>query len=240
MKKLICLFVLASFGTTISRAQAFDSTIAQKIADKSVAKVTDAIEKVIKPVADSTLVCTAQPPALALKPAMVDFLVLLPVIFYVITLWVVTGKLKKEGVKLSWFLLDKELIAQLGKQTAQVETARFQSETARFNAIAKAPTPEAAAALSHRPVDRFQPEQSADDVIPPPPEEGKESVSRLIALLAGLVTLGLASCLTSFYLYKSFTGHPEVDLCKIATVLYGLGLGLIPYGFTKVAGVLKG
>lgn len=233
MARIIVLFFLSAICSFLASSQPLDSTTAKKLIDNGVAQVVKAIEKSVAKQQDTTLQKSTDPPSVPLNKYMVNLLTLLPVIFYVITLLVVGRKLKKEGAKLSWFLLDKELIAQLGKQAAQVETARF-------NAIAKAPSMEVAKALAAGPSVAINQYPSADGDNPSPPEEGKESVSRLIALLTGLVTLGIASCLTSFYIYKSFTGHPDFDLDKLATVLYVLGLGLLPYGFTKVSGALKG
>lgn len=235
MKNLVVIFIFFLLAVAETWAQPLDSATAKKMLGQGVGQIVKAIDQSTATTAklDSTIRKLNPAPSIPLDNHMANLLTLLPVIFYFTTLLLVTGKLKREGVKLGWFLLDKELIAQLGKQAAQVETARF-------NAIAKAPTPEAADALAALPAIAFNQQPPAEDGTTPPTEAGKESVSRLIALLTGLITLGLASCLTSFYIYKSFTGHPDVDLGKLATVLYGLGLGLVPYGFTKVAGVLKG
>jgi hypothetical protein len=227
----IIIFSLLTL-TFNAHSQPLDSASVKKMIDSGVSQVVKAIEKVAATSKDTTATTTIKPPAITLCTPIVNLLTLMPVLFYVITLLVVSSKLKKEGAKLSWFLVDKELIAQLGKQTAQVETARLQ-------AIAKAPTPDVAATLAARLAPPALQDLEGDGNPIPAPADNKESVSRLIALLTGLITLGIASCLTSFYIYKSFTGHPDIDLGKIATVLFGLGLGLVPYGFSKVAGVLK-
>ncbi len=231
MARIGLFFLLLAIFSYKANGQPLDSTTAKKMVDNGVEQVVKALGKISPTQQDTSLNKTFTYPLIPLNNPMVNLLTLLPAIFYVITLLVIRSKLTKEGAKLSWFLVDKELIAQLGKQAAQVETARFQ-------AIAKAPVANMAALAAGTANPAFQ-AQAGDDNMPPPPEEGKESVSRLIALLTGLVTLGVASCVTSFYIYKSFTGHPDIDLGKLATVLYGLGLGLIPYGFTKVSGALK-
>lgn len=231
MKHLFfCALLSPYLMAGMANAQVSDSTL-QKITAANTATIVKAIEKVAA-FKDSGNTKPLPTPSIALQGGMVRLLTFLPVIFFLIILLMVTGKLKKEGAKLSWFLLDKEFVAQLGRQNAQVETARL-------TAMAKATTPEQRADIARlSPAANTDPTADAEE--PAPPDTGKESVSRLVALITGLVTLGIASCLSSFYIYKSFTGHADIDLGNLATVLYGLGLGLVPYGFSKVAGALKG
>ncbi|WP_428328737.1 hypothetical protein [Mucilaginibacter sp.] len=71
---------------------------------------------------------------------------------------------------------------------------------------------------------------------PDPPQ----SVSRFIAFLTGLVALLTGVCLTTFFMYTYF-GNPNktVDLSNLSTVIWGLGIGVLPYGFNKAAAAVK-
>jgi hypothetical protein len=67
-----------------------------------------------------------------------------------------------------------------------------------------------------------------------------QSVSRFIAFLTGLVALTIAVCLTTFFIYNYFnTSGKTVDLSNLTTVIWGLGIGVIPYGANKVSSALK-
>lgn len=70
----------------------------------------------------------------------------------------------------------------------------------------------------------------------PPPA----SVSRFIVFLSGLTALILSVCLSTFYMYQYFADPATpVNLSNLSTVIYGLGIGIIPYGFNKVASSIK-
>lgn len=74
---------------------------------------------------------------------------------------------------------------------------------------------------------------------PTPPFVGKtiqpQSMSRLLAFISGLVTLGLASCFSSFWLYRYFECGTGTELRQITEVLLTLGLGLVPYAVNKIS-----
>lgn len=75
---------------------------------------------------------------------------------------------------------------------------------------------------------------SSDNSTPP------QSVSRLIAFLTGLVALIVGVCLTTFFMYRYFTDATKLpDLSNLTTVIYGLGIGVLPYGFNKAASAVK-
>jgi len=71
---------------------------------------------------------------------------------------------------------------------------------------------------------------------PPPPQ----SVSRFIAFLTALVSLSIGICLCTFFLYRYFA-NPEkpADLSNLTTVIFGMGIGIIPYGANKFSNALK-
>jgi hypothetical protein len=67
-----------------------------------------------------------------------------------------------------------------------------------------------------------------------------QSVSRFIAFLTGLVALTIGVCLTTFFIYNYFgTSGKTADLSNLTTVIWGLGIGVIPYGANKVSSALK-
>ncbi|HTK21531.1 MAG TPA: hypothetical protein VL442_18560 [Mucilaginibacter sp.] len=67
-----------------------------------------------------------------------------------------------------------------------------------------------------------------------------QSVSRFIAFLTGLVALTIGVCLTTFFLYEYFNNPKEPpNLTNLTTVIWGLGIGVLPYGFNKASSALK-
>lgn len=62
-----------------------------------------------------------------------------------------------------------------------------------------------------------------------------QSMSRLLAFISGVITLGLASCFSSFWLYRYFECDKSTDLTDITYVLLTLGLGLVPYAVNKIS-----
>lgn len=139
----------------------------------------------------------------------------LPVLFFFFITATIFIKLRKDGVKFSDILIDKE--------TAQ---ERIKSDKEVAVAAVNAGQPLAAANAQNLTG------QTTQD----PPEK---STSRLIVFICGLTSIALACCITTYYFYKSFTGTGDVDLGKLTNVLYGLGLGVLPYGFNKIAAALK-
>ncbi|WP_333600269.1 hypothetical protein [Flavobacterium sp.] len=62
-----------------------------------------------------------------------------------------------------------------------------------------------------------------------------QSMSRLLAFISGIMTLGLASSFSSFWLYRYFECGIGTDLSQITNVLLALGLGLLPYAVNKIS-----
>ena len=68
----------------------------------------------------------------------------------------------------------------------------------------------------------------------------QQSVSRFIAFLTGFTALIIAISLTTFYLYEFSMDHStKVDFSNLSTVIWGLGIGVLPYGFNKAAAAIK-
>jgi hypothetical protein len=66
-----------------------------------------------------------------------------------------------------------------------------------------------------------------------------QSTSRFIAFLTGLVALSLGISLSTFFIYVYFTQNKTVDVTNLTTVIWGLGIGVLPYGFNKASAAVK-
>jgi uncharacterized membrane protein len=138
----------------------------------------------------------------------------LPVAFFLLITSTIFLKLRKDGVKLSEILIDKETAQERIKSNEAVAIAAVNAGPLAAGVAAQTPS-----------------NQTTDN-----PEK---STSRLIAFLCGITSIALACCITTYYFYKSFTQTGDVSISSLSNVLYGLGLGVIPYGFNKVAAALK-
>lgn len=84
--------------------------------------------------------------------------------------------------------------------------------------------------------DPAMPAKTTDATVP------QQSVSRFIAFLTGLVALTISICITTFYIYAYFGFNkpdPKIDISSLTNVIWGLGIGVIPYGANKVSSALK-
>lgn len=70
------------------------------------------------------------------------------------------------------------------------------------------------------------------------PKTQEQSTSRLIAFICAMISIALACCIASFYFYQLFTGG-KAEISGLTNVIYGLGLGVVPYGFNKITSSLK-
>lgn len=68
--------------------------------------------------------------------------------------------------------------------------------------------------------------------------KNQQSVSRLLALISGIVSVGLSCCITSFYLWRYVNEKGDTDLTHIVNVLLVLGIGVLPYGFNKFSNII--
>jgi uncharacterized membrane protein len=72
-------------------------------------------------------------------------------------------------------------------------------------------------------------------------ETSPASTSRFIVFLTGLTGLILGSSITTIFIYQYFIDPTKpADLSNLTTVIFGLGIGVIPYGFNKIASGIKG
>ncbi len=204
MKHLFLTILIALSGITISLAQNGDSSNSNNKPASGAAQITTGNTSVSKPNLSASGSKTIE-----------DIISFLPVAFFLLITSTVFIKLRKDGVKLSDVLIDKEAVQEKRKTDASVAIAAV-----------NAGQPVAAPAAPTDNQTTANPEQS-------------QSTSRLIAFICGITSIALACCITSYYFYKSFTGTEKVDLGNLSNVLFGLGLGVIPYGFNKVAAALK-
>jgi hypothetical protein len=93
----------------------------------------------------------------------------------------------------------------------------------------------AKAKLSDLLAEKDIPAIAGGDTTPNPPQ----STSRFIAFLTGLVALSLGVCLSTFYVYVYFTQGKAAEVTNLTTVIWGLGIGLLPYGFNKASAAVK-
>lgn len=70
------------------------------------------------------------------------------------------------------------------------------------------------------------------------PTPGRISSSRFIAFVTSLITLILAVCLCSFFIYFYIATGRAPDISKFSAVLLALGIGVVPYAFNKVAAAI--
>ena len=207
MKHFFLTILIALSGITTSLAQTGDSS------HNNNKPVSVSGQPQIKTVNAS--VSKANLPTISGSKTIEDIISFLPVAFFLLITSTIFIKLRKDGVKLSDILIDKEAAQEKRKTDASVAIATV-------NAGQPAPVPAA----------------QTDSQTTANPEQS-QSTSRLIAFICGITSVALACCITSYYFYKSFTGTEQVDLGNLSNVLFGLGLGVVPYGFNKIAAALK-
>ncbi|WP_341904403.1 hypothetical protein [Fluviicola taffensis] len=210
MKHFFLTILIALSGITISLAQTGDSSTN---ANKPVSGETQTQVKTGNPSASNPNL-----PTTSGSKTIEDIISFLPVAFFLLITSTIFFKLRKDKVKLSDILIDKEAVQEKRKTDASVAIAAVN---------AGQPAPVAAA-----PAAQTDGQTTANS-------DQSQSTSRLIAFICGITSVALACCITSYYFYKSFTGTEDVDLGNLSNVLFGLGLGVIPYGFNKVAAALK-
>lgn len=193
------------------------------------------------PVSGQTQTKTANPPSTKANQAVAaqatggnktiqDIISFLPVAFFVFIVSAIFIKLRKDGVKLSEILIDKETVLEKKKADVAIAASHAQIATAAATAISANPN-------ATVPAETFTP--PASTTVSQTTDNPEQSTSRLIVFICGITSIALACCITSYYFYKSFTGGGDVSISNLSNVLYGLGLGVLPYGFNKIAAALK-
>lgn len=158
----------------------------------------------------------------------VDYTITLFPVFIFLLVFFKTFKLLKAGnVDIKDVLLDKDTQVSLKKEeTKQVEAfysanaaLLAQGGNAQNLAVLNAATP---------------PAQNAQSSVSP---NEQQSVSRLLALISGLVSVGLSCILTTLYIWNFVNNKTYIDLTSIVNVLLILGIGVVPYAFNKVTAI---
>jgi len=240
---LSILFISANSIAQIDQA-ALDSSIRKGNID-----VINAINKSSKDISDvvKTSVKPQSPINLTQGQKRVSaFIAFLPVTFFLLIILVILVKSKRNDITLREILLDKDLQLTIKKEEAKVDVANAKANesfsraiTARAQAAqaagvaplaADAPIPDPAVT---KPNDAAAGDDAKSDA------SNQQSISRLLALISGVTSVALAACVATFYMYRWSLGDTNPDIGHLSTVLYGLGLGVIPYGFNKVASALR-
>lgn len=143
-----------------------------------------------------------------------------PILLFLLITCIVFFKLKKDKVSLKDLLLDKDANVQIEvEKTKQQEAflaASFESQQAMN---------EAAATVNN----------TADSNA----EKPNTSVSRFLAFISGLVSVGLACVLTTFAIWNYFDVSDFPNLNDLVGVLLTLGIGVVPYAFNKITTAAK-
>lgn len=228
------LLVLMPLSTVCS-AQAADSATISRIIERNNKSLLNAVQTQNKPVTDTTAKngnINVKPATTVGSKAVQDIITFLPVAFFSVLVSMIFFKLRKDGVKLSEILIDKEAVAERKKAAAATaaKTLETKADVIKSNPQAFTSPDQVTAATDalNQPVT----DTEADT-------QKSQSTSRLIVFICGITSIALACCICTFYFYKSFTGTEKVDLGNLTNVLYGLGLGVLPYGFNKIAAALK-
>lgn len=228
------LLVLMPLSTVCS-AQTADSATISRIIERNNKSLLNAVQAQNKPVTDTTAKngnTSVKPATTVGSKAVQDIITFLPVAFFSVLVSMIFFKLRKDGVKLSEILIDKEAVAERKKAAAATaaKTLETKADVIKSNPQAFTSPDQVTAATDalNQPVT----DTEADT-------QKSQSTSRLIVFICGITSIALACCICTFYFYKSFTGTEKVDLGNLTNVLYGLGLGVLPYGFNKIASALK-
>lgn len=217
MKKILWILILGLFPFIQSNAEGIDTAVIAKGVQVAIQPLVKSIDS-LKDKIGATNNNEVQKPSKSLTA----LITLSPIALFLSVCFIVMIKLRNDNVKLSDILIDKEALIN-------ITSANAAANTAYANAIASIQQ-----AFSANPIAfANNPPQPPN----PPTQIGNagQSASRLVLFISGIVAIGLACCIASFYFYRSFTSNVPVSIDNLANILYGLGIGVIPYGVSKVA-----
>lgn len=242
MSKIKTVFLIIAVLSYNSRS--FAQAIDQAALDKSIQKGNATITKSLDDLS-TVIKASVKPVNPFIQTIKADnttsvIIAFLPIALFILIILVILIKSNKNGITLREILLDKDMQLNIKKEEAKVEVAKATEATA------KSITAQAAASQAQVPVQGALPTPFI--IQQPPPqtdtslkdENSQQSVSRLIALISGITSVALAACIATFYMYRWSLGDNNMDIGHLSSILYGLGLGVIPYGVNKVASVLRG
>jgi hypothetical protein len=218
LKRLLLLLLCIAVHPLFVNADPLDSVTVEKLAEKVQKSVVATINNQTRIVKDSmpTAIKGEKFTGLAVNMTISGFIVFLPISLFIIILFSTFLKLKKEKIQLGDFLVDKDVKVAIQKEETAVSIANTQAIAANAAKVTPVANPD---------------QQTLDN--------SDQSVSRLVAFISGITSVSLAVCITSYYFYRSFLGHENVDISNLSNVLYGLGLGVLPYGFNKISNAIK-
>lgn len=78
----------------------------------------------------------------------------------------------------------------------------------------------------------------AGNLSPLPNNNYRPSISRYIAFFSGLLTIIIAVCMASFFMYHYMSTGCPPDLSALSTVLIALGIGVAPYAVNKISAAI--
>ncbi len=142
-----------------------------------------------------------------------------PILLFLLITCIVFLKLKKDQVSLKDLLLDKDANVQMEVEKTKQREAFLAASPESQKAM------NAAAELNN----------SADSNT----EKPNTSVSRFLAFISGLVSVGLACVLTTFAIWNYFDVSDFPKLNDLVGVLLTLGIGVVPYAFNKITTAAK-
>lgn len=163
-------------------------------------------------------------------------LIYFPILFFMMILWFIFKKLKKDKIALKDFLIDKEV--QLANKELEVKGIQVKAQ-ANNGGLPDLPPALPAPVAAPVPGVPGAPIAGTTTLNPSSGSDKNQSVSRLIAFLCGFTSVSIAVCICTVYFYNNFTGNINSSMDNLSSILYGLGLGVIPYGFNKISSVLK-
>lgn len=146
------------------------------------------------------------------------WLAISPILLFLLIITIVFLKLKKDKVSLKDLLLDKDA-------NVQMEAER----TEQVKAFAAAPAANQQLLLQTATM------TSSD----PNAQKSNTSVSRFLAFISGLVSVGLACVLTAFAIWNYFDSNNFPNLNELVGVLLSLGIGVVPYALNKISTAAK-
>lgn len=141
-----------------------------------------------------------------------------PILLFLLIVCLVFFKLKKDKVSLKDLLLDKDANVQMEEEKTQ-----------QLKAIVSAPIENQAALLQTNMMTGTDPNA----------QKPNTSVSRFLAFISGLVSVGLACVLATFAMWNYFDNNVFPNLNELLGVLLSLGIGVVPYAFNKISTAAK-
>lgn len=238
MRKALFLVFVFSLFLFDTNAQLLDSNILTRSIERGNKPIVTALDNQTKLLKDSVVAVVktnAKVTAIKTNETVADFITFLPIAMFLFILLIILFSLKKAGAKLSDFLVDKDAQLALKKEETSIAVAKAKLEEAKINAFKLNPQAFGNANIAFEAIEQPAPKKDDDASN----NKAEQSTSRLIAFISGLTSVALACCITTFYFYRSYLGDPNVSIGNLVNVLYGLGLGVIPYGFNKIASALK-